>query len=57
MLVLATGDLTDAKAKDNLGSSQLLSEWVYYQNVIKDSGIMEETTWLDIRGNHGNILK
>ncbi|CAK1540627.1 unnamed protein product [Leptosia nina] len=54
-LVLATGDLTDAKAKDNLGSSQVKSEWVYYHNIIKESGITEKTTWLDIRGNHDNF--
>ncbi|CAH4029319.1 unnamed protein product [Pieris brassicae] len=54
-LVLATGDLTDAKAKDNLGSSQVKSEWVYYYNIIKESGVTEQTTWLDIRGNHDNF--
>lgn len=55
LLVLATGDLTDAKAKDNLGSSQVKTEWVYYYNIIKESGITENTVWLDIRGNHDNF--
>lgn len=56
-LVLATGDLTDAKAKDNLGSSQVKTEWVYYYNIIMESGVTEETVWLDIRGNHGKLKK
>ncbi|XP_013183104.1 transmembrane protein 62-like isoform X1 [Amyelois transitella] len=55
MLVLASGDLTDAKAKDNLGSSQVKMEWVYYQNIIKESGVTDHTLWLDIRGNHDNF--
>ncbi|XP_030036329.2 transmembrane protein 62-like [Manduca sexta] len=54
-LVLATGDLTDAKAKDNLGSSQVKTEWVYYHNIIKESGVTDDTIWLDIRGNHDNF--
>lgn len=53
--MLATGDLTDAKTKDNLGSSQVKKEWIYYYNIIKESGITEYTTWLDIRGNHGKL--
>ncbi|XP_053613017.1 transmembrane protein 62-like [Plodia interpunctella] len=55
MLVLASGDLTDAKARDNLGSSQVKTEWVYYQNIIKESGVTGHTLWLDIRGNHDNF--
>lgn len=53
LLVLATGDLTDAKAKDNLGSSQVKKEWIYYYNIITESGVTKDTVWLDIRGNHG----
>ncbi|KAG7305922.1 hypothetical protein JYU34_008475 [Plutella xylostella] len=55
LVVLATGDLTDAKAKDNLGSSQVKTEWVYYYNIIKESGVTDDTVWLDIRGNHDNF--
>ncbi|XP_041986465.1 transmembrane protein 62-like [Aricia agestis] len=54
-VVLATGDLTDAKAKDNLGSSQVKREWIYYHNIINESGVTQHTTWLDIRGNHDNF--
>lgn len=53
LIVLATGDLTDSKTKDNLGSTQVKTEWVYYYNIIKESGVTEDTIWLDIRGNHG----
>lgn len=54
-IVLATGDLTDAKTKDNLGSSQVKTEWIYYHNIIKESGVADSTVWLDIRGNHGKL--
>lgn len=54
-VVLASGDLTDAKTKDNIGSKQFESEWVYYKNILNECQIQEKTVWLDIRGNHGKF--
>lgn len=49
-VVIASGDLTDAR--EGLGSVQHEKEWQMYYETVKTSGILEHTTWLDIRGNH-----
>lgn len=48
-----TGDLTDAKTIDRMGSQQFLEEWQHYKKILDDSKVAEKTTWLDVRGNHG----
>ncbi|KAE8751912.1 hypothetical protein FOCC_FOCC001389 [Frankliniella occidentalis] len=54
-VVLASGDLTDAKASDNMGSTQYEQEWIYYRNLIDKCNLGNHTTWLDIRGNHDSF--
>lgn len=52
-VVLASGDLTDAKTKDSIGSEQYEGEWKYYRDILNETHIKKKTVWLDIRGNHG----
>ncbi|GIX71409.1 transmembrane protein 62 [Caerostris extrusa] len=54
-VVLATGDLVDARTADLLGSRQYVEEWRMYQQILQESGVTMNTTWLDIRGNHDNF--
>jgi hypothetical protein len=52
-VVLATGDLTDAKNGDLFGSRQYEKEWKTYHDLIKDNNLLDKMAWLDVRGNHG----
>ncbi|XP_075225591.1 transmembrane protein 62-like isoform X2 [Lycorma delicatula] len=54
-VVLASGDLTDAKHANNIGSKQFEDEWKHYKNTLDKFKISEKTTWLDVRGNHDNF--
>lgn len=48
-----SGDLTDAKAADNMGSAQYEQEWINYRDMLNKCNLGNHTVWLDIRGNHG----
>ena len=50
---MASGDLTDAKNVDLIGSRQYHNEWKAYEQIIKDNDVLKHTVWLDVRGNHG----
>ncbi|KAL4239047.1 Transmembrane protein 62 [Mactra antiquata] len=50
-LVIASGDLTDAKCSDLDGSKQFHDEWQTYHESFKYCQQFVKT-WLDLRGNH-----
>ncbi|XP_063701317.1 transmembrane protein 62-like [Culicoides brevitarsis] len=54
-IVLASGDLTDAKSKYIVSSSQYEEEWKTYNDVLESSGVLKKLKWIDIRGNHDNF--
>ena len=51
-VVVASGDLTDALADDWISSMQREEEWKTYQQLVLESGLSEQSVWLDVRGNH-----
>ncbi|OWA55131.1 Transmembrane protein 62, partial [Hypsibius exemplaris] len=54
-VVIASGDLTDAKTNLGFGSAQREWEWKEYSRIIRETRVTERTTWLDIRGNHDSF--
>lgn len=52
-IVLASGDLTDARGKDLFVSQQYDDEWKIYNEILRTSNVKNKTKWLDLRGNHG----
>ena len=54
-VVLASGDLTDAKDSDGVGSFQIAEEWRSYRDLLVRNNVMKKTVYLDIRGNHDSF--
>lgn len=51
-VVIASGDLTDAKDSDGVDSFQQKEEWDAYKTMLEDYSVSNKTVYLDIRGNH-----
>ena len=51
-VVIASGDLTDAKDSDGVDSFQQKTEWETYKNLLSEYTVSNKTVYLDIRGNH-----
>lgn len=52
-VVVASGDLTDAKDGNLIGSRQYEKEWKIYNEIVSEANVQNKTVWMDIRGNHG----
>lgn len=52
-VVLASGDLTDARDNDFIGARQYVREWQIYNDLLARSNVRNKTIWMDIKGNHG----
>ena len=55
LVVLASGDLTDAKDSDGVGSFQIAEEWRTYRDLLVRNNVLKKTVYLDIRGNHDSF--
>lgn len=56
-IVLASGDLTDARDNDHIGARQYVREWQIYNDIVTRSNVQNKTYWMDIKGNHGKRIK
>lgn len=54
-VILATGDLTDGRKWDSVGSMQIKEEWIMYKEILEKCRTVKKIPWLDIRGNHDNF--
>ena len=55
-VLVLSGDITDSRSPDPMGSDQYIAEWhAYNETRIKCLNYNPSITWLDIRGNHGKI--
>ena len=54
--MLATGDLTHAKYPGERFSQQFNEEWETYKGIMETCRVREKVPWLDIRGNHGELV-
>ncbi|KAH9394484.1 Transmembrane protein 62 [Tyrophagus putrescentiae] len=54
--LVLSGDITDSRSPDPMGSDQFYQEWLYYNETRhKCMEYNPSVTWLDIRGNHDNF--
>lgn len=54
--VLVTGDITDGRVpKTIIGTGPQVHDWQAYSSTVVNSGALNKTLWLDIRGNHDNF--
>ncbi|XP_078000950.1 transmembrane protein 62-like [Glandiceps talaboti] len=49
-MVLVTGDITDSVFK--MKNKQEPLEWKMYHDILMNSGVLDKTVWIDIKGNH-----
>lgn len=54
-VVLASGDLVDGRGRNFFVSDQYDDEWKLYSDILTTAQVVNRTSWLDLRGNHGNF--
>jgi len=57
MLLRFPGDLTDAVSPNRIIAQQYETEWMLYDEFRRKCQSDLKAEWIDIRGNHGDILE